>query len=146
MPIIRNFCPLVIFRFCKSLSPLFPGLECRTGFCRGGIRCFYFELLGAFWCRRYRQYFPPQIKCILCAVNKIYDWNIDPEVQLSIICVQMQGWAMGMHSFQKNATFLLSFQKNATFLRSFQKNTTFSRFFAFFIKERCILCILLHSL
>jgi len=39
---------------------------------------------------------------------------------------------LGMHSFQKNATFLHSFEKNAAL-------------FAFFWKERCTLCVLLRS-
>ena len=37
-------------------------------------------------------------------------------------------------------------KKNITFCVLLQKNETFSRSFTFFAKERCILCILLHSL
>ena len=54
--------------------------------------------------------------CCLCFLSQ----NIFATITLN------QGWAMGMCSFQKNATFLCSF--------------------AFFIKELLVLCILLHSL
>ena len=60
---------------------------------------------------------------------------------------------LGMRSFQKNATFLRSFAlfiKNTAFFAFFcvlYKRTRRSlRSFAFFIKERRILCVLLRSL
>ena len=40
----------------------------KTGSCRDGTPRFILNCLARFLCRRYRLYFPPQIKCISCAV------------------------------------------------------------------------------
>ena len=57
---------------------------------------------------------------------------------------------LGMHYFQKNATFLRSFEKKATFSHSFaffiKRMLCSLHSFTFFIKECCVLCILLCSL
>ena len=54
---------------------------------------------------------------------------------------------LGMHSFQKSATFMHTFaffSKERNILMFFIKRTLLS--FTFFIKENCVLCILLCSL
>ena len=66
-----------------------------------------------------------------------------------------QGWAcVFFKRTQRSCILLRSFQKNEMFSRSFAffiKRTLHSsssslRSFTFFIKERCFLCVLLHSL
>ena len=57
---------------------------------------------------------------------------------------------LGMHSFHKNPTFLRSFaffSKECNVLAFFKNRMQHSlHSFTFFIKERCVLCVLLHSL
>ena len=53
---------------------------------------------------------------------------------------------LGMHSFQKNATFCVLLQKNVAFFAFFYvlcKRMLHS--FTFFAKECCVLCVLLRS-
>ena len=62
-----------------------------------------------------------------------------------------QGWASVLFKrAQRSRVLLRSFQKNETFTRSFTffiKRTLRSlRSFMFFIKESCVLCVLLRSL
>ena len=57
------------FRFCKSLSPLFPGFSSKPVPAETAKPDFYFKLLGALLCCLYQQYYPPQIKCISFAVR-----------------------------------------------------------------------------
>jgi len=85
---------------------------------------------------------------------------------LIVNCVKLYREGLGMHSFQKNATFLRSFTffwKErcilCVLLRSFEKKAAFFAFFYFLLKimlrslcsfmffwnECCVLCVLLHS-
>ena len=81
--------------FCLSLGPIFPGFSDRTGFCQGVF--YFFELFGAFLCRRYRQYFPP--------TNKMY-FICRKEWLAKQIHVDYAEWKILQHSHAGKIGFL----------------------------------------
>ena len=93
------------------------------------------EFLPCFW-----QFFP--FLCPRANGSSLSLLFTKEQPQKLAIC---QGWACILFKRVQHSCILLhSFQKNATFSCSFIKRTLLS--FTFFIKEHCVLCILLCSL
>ena len=57
-------------RFCKSLSPLFPGFCAKPVPAESAKSDFYSKLLGAFYVNSTQQHFPPQIHKINLICSK----------------------------------------------------------------------------
>ena len=67
----KNFSPCLSCFSARHWPPFSRALCDRTGFCRVSFSVdFPFNSLGAFFCRRFWQYFPPQIKKIYFICSK----------------------------------------------------------------------------